>query len=126
MVNVFVYGTLMKGYWNHRLLQQSEFLGKGLLNGYDMYRVSSFPGIIPNNKGYITGELYQVDYKTLERLDLLESEGTMYIRKEEDIILGKEKVKAYVYVWNRIIKPGVEKVNEMPWAPIGGRRIENK
>lgn len=116
-MKVFVYGSLMKKYWNHRFLMEQQYLGTGILEGYEMYHVSSFPGIIRKDEESIQGEVYEVDEKTLRRLDQLESEGTMYIRVEEEIVINnQEKVRAFVYVWNRGIA-GRKKVLQMPWEP---------
>lgn len=115
MVNVFVYGSLMKSYWNNHYLRDSQFIGKGLLDGYEMYEVSSFPGIIAKAGETVLGEVYSVDSKTLKRLDMLEAEGSMYVRKEEEIKTGENIINAYIYVWNREIKSGYKKVEKMPW-----------
>ena len=55
-INVFVYGTLMKGNSNHRYLERAEFISSAKISGYDMYEVTEFyPGIIPG-QGDIYGE----------------------------------------------------------------------
>ena len=115
MVNVFVYGSLMEKYWNHHYLNHGEFIGKGLLDGYEMYEVSSFPGIVMKAGEKVLGEVYSVDSETVIRLDKLESEGRMYIRKEEIIKIGENIINAYIYVWNGNIGSGCKKVKNMPW-----------
>ncbi len=115
MINVFVYGSLMKNYWNHHYLKDSEFLGQGTLNGYEMYQVSSFPGIVKKPGENVLGEIYSIDEATLKALDRLEHEGYMYVRKEENLNIKNEVLKAYVYVWNQGIIPGYKKVKTMPW-----------
>lgn len=115
-MKVFVYGSLMKKYWNHYLLVKQRYLGRGLLKNYEMYHVSSFPGIISKPGENIIGEVYDIDEITLKRLDQLESEGLMYLRVEEDVIINDRTVKAFVYVWNRSVS-GYSKVKEMPWRP---------
>ncbi len=78
---VFVYGTLLKGQENHeRFLWNSEYLGKASVAGLDMYDIGSFPGIVPGD-GTVKGELYEVSKATLRKLDYLEGEGSLYIRK---------------------------------------------
>lgn len=80
----FVYGTLKQGYSNHRLLEQSKFIGEAYTEDtFDMLN-SGFPVLVPNDNGWIVkGEIYEFsDHKTLDNLDALEGEGLMYDRKE--------------------------------------------
>lgn len=56
---VFVYGTLMNGESNHHFLDESTYLGKGTVEGYDMYNVGWYPAIV-HGDNIIIGELYQV------------------------------------------------------------------
>lgn len=121
MSKVLVYGSLMKSYWNHPLIKNQKYIGIGTLEGYEMYHVHSFPGIIKskNNQEYIFGEVYEVTDDVLKKLDRLESEGEMYIRRQEKITVNGEEIEAYVYVWNRNINPGCEKVKTRPWEPKG-------
>lgn len=121
-MNVFVYGSLMKGYWNNKLLENSIYTGMAKLVDYEMYHVSGFPGIIRKCGDYIIGEVYEIDEETLKRLDELEDEGRMYIRQPEAIILeNQEEIKAFVYVWNNKVDH-YDKVEEKPWKPRQWRR----
>lgn len=119
MAVVFVYGSLMKGYWNHKYLENSDFIGYATLDGYGIYHVSSFPGIVPRMDHYVLGEVYNVNESTMRALDILEDEGDMYVRKEETVRVGDKNIKCFVYVWNREIKPGFKKVESKPWKPRG-------
>lgn len=120
MINkVLVYGSLMKGYWNHPLIADQKCIGTGILKGYEMYHVHSFPGIIKGNiSDFIVGEVYEVPEDVLKRLDRLESEGELYIRKLEKVSINNEEIEAYVYVWNFNVL-GCEKVKTKPWKPKG-------
>lgn len=113
-VKVFVYGTLMKGYWNHHYLEGQKYLGPARIKGYAMYQVSSFPGIIKQGQDEICGELYLVDKKTLARLDRLEDEGRLYNRVEETVYTADATHTAYVYTWLGDVK-GCKRVLETPW-----------
>ena len=78
---VFVYGTLLRGRSNHRgYLRGCPCIGCGILEGFDMYNVGSFPAIVPG-EGRVRGELYRVNRRTLERLDMLEGNGSLYVRR---------------------------------------------
>lgn len=78
--NVFVYGTLMNGQYNHNsYLAGAKLLGKATTEGYDMYDLGSFPGIVKGN-GSVKGELYEMAAEDIVRLDYLEGEGSLYNR----------------------------------------------
>lgn len=79
---VFVYGTLKKGFGNHRVMEQAggELIGPATTaNKFSMYSLGGFPGVwldIPTSQIY--GELYNV--QTMEPLDLLEGFPRFYTR----------------------------------------------
>lgn len=117
MVTVFVYGTLMRGQINHSYyLSKSEFLGEAELSGYAMYAVSSFPGIVTEPSEKVKGEVYSVDVETLRKLDCLEGEGSLYLRKIVDLQLNYETIQGFVYIWNHSIRD-LQKINyeSQPW-----------
>jgi len=98
---VFVYGTLMSGFWNHRLLEEgkAKSLGKATVDG-TMYGMS-VPIVDIKGKGIVHGELYQVGDQTLAKLDRLEGHHpgkTMrdygYVRTE---ITTHGGAKAWIY-----------------------------
>ncbi len=109
--NVFIYGTLKRGYRNHKnYLQSEKYLGE--------YRtVDCYPLVIANEWfapvllqekgiGYqVVGELYSVDDIKLTELDKLER--THHIRGYKRIliaiqnIINDEYVEAYVYMNER-------------------------
>ena len=104
---VFVYGTLMTGEMNHHYLEESICLGKAAIGGYDMYNVGGwYPAIIPGN-ARIIGELYQVPNEDMPSIDMLEGEGSLYIRKCE-ITTGNEL--AYIYEYAQDTE-GLEKID---------------
>ena len=114
---VFVYGTLMKGEANHRYLENSVFLGKTLLEGYDMYNVGWYPAIVAGD-GLVVGEVYEVPVADIPSIDSLEGEGSLYVKKCERVTLNGEKVFALVYVYLGDCS-GLEKIaawnNEYVW-----------
>ncbi len=98
---VFVYGTLKKGFGNHRLLVDSEKIGDRTLADHDIYAVSGFPGVVPGTDT-VEGELYEVDSETLRRLDALEGHPHMYTRTE---VVLSDGTKAETYIWQRAVRP---------------------
>lgn len=117
MVKVFVYGTLMRGQINHSYyLSKSKFLGIAELPNYAMYAVSSFPGIVTEPSGKVKGEVYSVTVEILRKLDCLEGEGSLYLRKIVDIELNNETIQGFVYIWNHSTRD-LQKINyvSQPW-----------
>lgn len=83
---VFVYGTLLSGESNHKIIKDSECIcDNAEIVGYVMHALGGFPGIIHTGKDYdtIKGEIYKVDDETFKRLDMLEGYPNFYNRKEE-------------------------------------------
>jgi len=118
MIKVFVYGTLMRGEDNHDLfLSESKFIGYAELAGYGLYNVSSYPGIVPECNEKVKGEVYEVDQQTLARLDWLEDEGELYIRREVEVDTSEGRLKAYAYIWNGNVD-GMKKLRyeDQPWS----------
>jgi gamma-glutamylcyclotransferase (GGCT)/AIG2-like uncharacterized protein YtfP len=85
MHKVFVYGTLMYGQPNHYLLNGSEFIGHATsLERYHVMSMGAFPAAVidpVHNNWKIEGEMYSCAQETFERLDRLESNGWLYLRR---------------------------------------------
>ena len=98
---VLVYGSLKKGFHNHRLLNRSHFMKGGKIPmPFTMINLGAFPGLIPTKhrvEEYSICELYLVDDKTFKQLDLLEGYPNFYNRVLVDV--GADQ-KAYVYILN--------------------------
>lgn len=116
LVNVFTYGTLMKGQSNHYILKDYELTRKeASLKGYKLYSIkgAKFPGIKKENS-IVLGEIYKVDLLKLQQLDYFEGEGYLYKRElvnvkyynDEGILIED---KAYVYVY---LKDNISEYNE--------------
>jgi len=85
MINyVFTYGTLKKGFGNHRLIETSKYKCTTVTTEkYFMGSYFAFPIVIENCSDYnIVGEVYEVSDHTMYQLDLLESNGELYQRKK--------------------------------------------
>lgn len=84
---VAVYGTLKSGYGNHVLLSRSIHLGDDLLR--DISVTSGFPFAVKREGGQIFVEVYQVDNRTLARLDALEGHPNFYRRELVSTVYGE-------------------------------------
>ena len=70
---VFVYGTLLGGGPNHRLLRRSRLVGEDTTaDGFALHNLGPFPGMVRATAGHVRGEVYEVDDATLAALDRLE------------------------------------------------------
>lgn len=119
---VFVYGTLMKGKSNHNFyLSNAEFMGNATVEGFELYDLGSYPGIVFSKEGKVKGELYKIDSNTLIGLDALEGEGTLYKRKCTKAFLeGGGVCNSFIYVYNLSVS-GRHKVEyeNQPWGSSG-------
>lgn len=83
---VAVYGSLKKGFGNHRLIANSELVSKGITPPiFKMISFLAYPGILDGNKN-IEVEVYSVDSLTFKRLDGLEGYPNFYNRKLVNIL----------------------------------------
>lgn len=122
---VFVYGTLMKGRYNHdRYLRGQKYLGRAVLHGYAMYSLGSYPGIVPEEGEKVLGEVYEVDEKTLRRLDRLEDNGRLYTRRTAEVWIDGGLVSAEVYVFNgRVREKDKIDFSRQPWGEKSNKNV---
>ncbi|HEX8586123.1 MAG TPA: gamma-glutamylcyclotransferase [Allosphingosinicella sp.] len=99
---ISVYGSLRKGLSNHRVIQDSEFLGTFQTEPiYSLHPLGNYPGLKENGSTSITMEVYAVDEKTADRVDGLEGysdsrPATFYDKKPLETPFGMSSV--YIYV----------------------------
>lgn len=97
---VFVYGTLMKGYGNHRLMKNATFLGYAeTLEKYQL-TYTSYPMLTEEPLVQVKGELYEVTEKDLlGPIDELEGYPYHYDRKEIEVKINEKTARAWVYIY---------------------------
>ncbi len=79
---VFVYGTLRGGEVNHYLLETARYCGPHTTQPiYKMFSLGAYPAVVGGGPDRIWGEVYQVDARTMSRLDGLEGYPVAYKRK---------------------------------------------
>ena len=93
---VFVYGTLKKGFGNHRLLEKAHFLGEAYLRRTKMVDLGAYPAVITGGKKDVMGEIYQVDDETLARLDRLEGHPSFYERRQVKVFSVFQNVDTFI------------------------------
>lgn len=103
---VFVYGTLLSGQGNNHYLKNSKLLGKSITLGFTMHDLGAFPALVeqdlglPDGENEIHGEVWEIDERTLDRLDYLEGVPHFYRRKVTETIFGP----AWVYYNNAAVE----------------------
>ena len=80
--NLFVYGTLMSGQRAAEKMSDGKYLGDYRLDGYAMYNLGRYPGIIPMQGACVYGELDEISEEMIPALDEYEEEGSLYHRRE--------------------------------------------
>jgi gamma-glutamylaminecyclotransferase len=102
---VFVYGSLRKGEFNHRLLAVpgARLIMAGVMTepGYELRDLGAFPGMVHGGAGAVTGEVYEVDAATLAALDRLEGHPRFYTRSRIALENGTV-VEAYLLAPERV------------------------
>ena len=102
---VFVYGTLKRGFSNNRLLSGSKFLGEARTEGKFALYESGIPFVIEIERvSQISGEVYEVDERTLALLDRLEGHPDWYCRKIVEVTINADAcdeadktIQAWIY-----------------------------
>lgn len=105
---LFVYGSLRKGLVNSYKLDDSIFIGECKThNEYIMIglKSKSYPYIFQTSSdliikpNQITGELYKIDKKKLDELDILEGHPKEYKRQKIKLINLENSIPKYAYAY---------------------------
>jgi gamma-glutamylcyclotransferase (GGCT)/AIG2-like uncharacterized protein YtfP len=115
---VFVYGSLLAGLGNHRVLRGAPLLGPARTPPeFAMFSLGGFPGVVRGGETAIEGEVYEVDAATLAGLDQLEGHPRFY-RREPLRLPGFGEVETY------LLTP--EQVEGCPPVPSGCWRTHRR
>jgi gamma-glutamylcyclotransferase (GGCT)/AIG2-like uncharacterized protein YtfP len=92
----FVYGTLLRGEVNHRLLADAELLGSHRTKPcLTLYRLGAYPGAVRGGKTAVSGEVYRLDVGMLQQLDRLEDYPRLYTGETISTAFGR----AWIYIY---------------------------
>ncbi|NOJ79223.1 gamma-glutamylcyclotransferase family protein [Myxococcus xanthus] len=99
---VFVYGTLLSGEPNHRLLRGARLIGPARTQPhFTLYDYGPFPALASRGKHTVKGEVYEVDALMLAALDRLESHPRFY-RRTPITLDEVGRVEAYLFPKERL------------------------
>lgn len=96
-VKVFVYGSLLRGEHNHRVLEglKATFVaGSFTRRGWRLVDLGAFPAMVPG-EGWVLGEVFEVSVEGLKELDRFEGVPALYQRQEIPLADGTQ---AFAYV----------------------------
>jgi len=91
---LFVYGTFRYGFELHHLLRKSRFVGLAHVEGYNMYDLGNFPGIVKGENA-VWGEVYEIDDSLIKELDIVEgftgSPDDLYVRETTTVYFDQRR-----------------------------------
>lgn len=102
---VFVYGTLMRGFPLHHLIDgRCEFVGDGTARGR-LLDLGEYPGAVPDERGTVHGEVYRFSSLALlsaldraEDYDPTADARSLYLRRPTTVRLGDgRELTAWMY-----------------------------
>lgn len=99
-----MYGTLLRGEPNHRLLSTAVYRGPArTAPAFTMIDLGGFPAVLEGGTTAIAGELYDVGHATLAQADRLEGHPHFYERVPIDLSLNPidNTVRPYAYLLRR-------------------------
>ncbi|MBO0347628.1 gamma-glutamylcyclotransferase [Phormidium pseudopriestleyi FRX01] len=78
-VDLFVYGSLMRGEINHYLLENAEYIADDAIADADLFNLGPYPMFVPG-MGTLYGECYHIPLQIIPNLDRLEDHPHFYQR----------------------------------------------
>jgi len=111
---VFVYGSLKNGFGNNRLLESSKFISEAITvnDNFDMTSLGGFPGVVSEGQKRISGEVYSISNDILSRLDVLESNGSFYTRRQIVVFTTNQPAFKKYVVWIYILNGDCREINK--------------
>ncbi len=98
---VFVYGSLLRGLHNHRLLEGARFIALDRTRPvFTLVDLSSFPAMTLGGTTSVAGEIWEVDAATLEHLDALEGHPRWYQRTPV-VLASRRRAETYLLPQDR-------------------------
>lgn len=106
-INVAVYGSLKRGFGNHRLLADARFMSHGIIKNSILVSLGAFPALYINQLSgdNVQVEVYRVTPEEFQSLDMLEGYPSFYNRSMFDIVINTDNhepltIKSWIYHFN--------------------------
>lgn len=110
---LFIYGSLKRAYMHHGELAGGAYAGPArTAPGYALVRYQSYPAMVREGQGCVSGELYEVDARLLARLDEFEDCPHLYQRAEIRLSDGSS---AQAYVMSPDAVSGCQRLHSECW-----------
>lgn len=93
---LFVYGTLKRGYERDHLLKDCIFAGQSWVKGLVMINLTKYPAAVELPGHAIFGEMYYVDHRKLQELDVIEGTSRGLYARLAMKNMGGDEVQVYV------------------------------
>lgn len=106
-MDVFVYGTLKRGFENNGVMTGATYMGPATVPGYELHALVLYPVMVPSAEAarVVHGEVWRVSSKILKRIDNFEGVNAgLFVRYPVNLQNG-ESADAYVY--NRHFQPNL-------------------
>ncbi|MCT7983948.1 gamma-glutamylcyclotransferase [Laspinema sp. A4] len=87
-VDLFVYGSLMRGEINHDLLDNAEYIGDDAIADAELFNLGFYPMFVPGT-GTLYGECYHIPLQIIPNLDRLEDHPHFYQRRWISCLSGQ-------------------------------------
>jgi gamma-glutamylaminecyclotransferase len=100
---IFVYGSLLSGLQNHRLLAGAPLVEAFTEAAFSLFDLGPFPAMVDGGASVIRGEVYTVDDETLSRLDRLEGHPRFYRRTPITLADGG-RVETYLLPASEVVR----------------------
>ena len=104
-MKIFVYGTLKRDGALHKLVKDAKYLGVDKLQGYMMFELGWFPGVIKTDdlRSSIYGEVYEINDDALFMIDIAEGSEN---QSGNESLFNRETCTtrfgdAFIYLYNR-------------------------
>jgi len=129
---MFVYGTLLKGFGNHRLMTKArgKFIEEDEISAEMFGSGSSFPHIklVDNFQHTVKGEVYELSSMKLQIIDRLEgynewNDNSLFLRKTTTTKKGH---KVFVYEGGKLLLRGGKKIESGSWNEHTKIRYKNQ
>lgn len=88
-VRLFVYGTLLRGECNHRVLAGAHCVGQDRTAPlFELLDLGPYPALVTGGGTAVHGELYLVERELLHSLDAFEGVPELYFREPIELASG--------------------------------------